>query len=307
MFPQFWFWTFAYAREYASLLSPARGWRNLKIIAGQLFHAAGALWMIAAFGLLLLWTVKLELNRRIFLAGFLLFSFLAICPGYYFRPHYFVLLMPAVVLLIGLAVWWSEARLAKVKSRPWLRHLPLLIGMLACAESLYAYHKVVFTLPLAEASKRVYPNSPFAESLEIARYIEQNTRPNERIVVIGSEPQIYFYAQRLSSTGYIYMYPLMEPQPFAKHMQADLIREIEANPPAYLVHVSMRGSWLMWPTSSRLLLDWVDGYVSKNMQLVGLIQYIDPQTTEKVWGAEAASTPLRSKLYISIYKRTALQ
>lgn len=303
VFPQFWFWTFSYAREYVSIIPFAEGLRLLHFMLSRLFHAAGALWLMAAFGLVLLCTVKMELDRRIFLAGFFVSSFLTVCPGYFFRPHYFVLFMPAVALLIGFAVSWCEAWLSRIKSRPWLRYLPLLIGLLACAESLYPYHKVLFTLPLADACFWVYGDTPFPESPDIARYIERNTKPNDRIAVLGSEPQIYFFAHRLSSTGYIYAYPLMEPQPFAKQMQSDMIREIEENPPTYLVHISMPGSWAMRPFSSHLLLDWLGGYVDKNMQLVGLIQYIDHRKTETVWGSEAATTPLRAKLYISIYKR----
>ena len=33
----------------------------------------------------------------------LVFSFLAVCPGFYFRPHYFVFLLPAAALLAGIA------------------------------------------------------------------------------------------------------------------------------------------------------------------------------------------------------------
>src|SRR6516225_5482559 len=182
----------------------------------------------------------MELNRRIFLAGLFVFSFLAVCPGYHFREHYFILLMPAVALLIGFAVWWSEGWL---KHYPWLRLLPLILGVLACAESLRADHEVLFSLSTIQASRAVYQGF-FPESLDIGRYIEQNTQPNERVAVIGSEPQIYFYAHRRSSTGYIYMYPLMEPQRFAEQMQVDMIREIEQNPPAYLVFVSHPLSWL---------------------------------------------------------------
>jgi len=38
--------------------------------------------------------------------------------------------------------------------------------------------------------------------------LRAHTAPTERIAVIGSEPQIYFFAQRHAATGYIYMYAL---------------------------------------------------------------------------------------------------
>ena len=301
VFPQFWFWTISYAREYASIMTLAQGWVNAKYIFTGIFMAAPALWVLAAAGLVLLSSVGMEANKRVFLAGFFIFSFLSVCPGYYFRNHYFILLVPAVALLIGLVPSWGESRLLKARSQS--QYLPLAIGALACAQSLYRDRQVLFVLPPLEACRAVYFTNPFPESLEIARYIEQNTRQDERIVVIGSEPQIYFYAHRRSSTGYIYTYPLMEPQPFAKRMQEEMIREIEQNPPAYLVFVSIPTSWLEQTGSSHLLLDWARGYVEQHMQVSGLIQFTGAQTTESAWGADAARTHLHSTLFVSIFKR----
>ena len=77
--------------------------------------------------------------------------------------------------------------------------------------------------------------NPFEESIAVAQYIRDHSAPDARIAVIGSEPEIYFYAHRHSATGYIYTYALMEPQPNARKMQRDMMREIETNQPEYLV------------------------------------------------------------------------
>ena len=45
-----------------------------------------------------------------FLREFLLFSFLAVCPGFYFRRHYFILMLPAIALLAGVAVSFGEGK-----------------------------------------------------------------------------------------------------------------------------------------------------------------------------------------------------
>ena len=307
VFPQFWFWTVSYAREYATMLSFDEGVANAKHVFTLIFHAAPLLWIIAGLGLACLCLMRLALNARFFLAGFFVFSFLAVCPGLYFRPHYFIVLVPAVALLAGYAVSWSGRWLVKKYSAPWLRHLPFLLAAVACVQSLYADRAVLFTLPPREACVAVYGAQPFPESLDVARYIEQNTRKDQRIAVIGSEPEIYFYAHRHSSTAQIYMYPLTESQPFAGKMQEDMIREIEQNPPEYLVFISTPLSW--WngkPNSSDRLLDWVNGYVNQNMQLAGLIQYTRPQATETVWGPDAETTPLHSQSFVSIFKRAEI-
>ena len=303
VFPRFWFWTVTYALEYVAVLPFSAGIECAKAGFASVFRAAPLLWSMAGLGLASVCATRMASGTRLFFLGFFVFSFVAVCPGFYFRAHYFIVLAPAVAMFVGLTVsrigTWLEDR----GSAQWLRHLPLLLAAAACAQSLYADRAVLFTLTPREACRAVYGVNPFFESLDIARHIEQDTRKDQRIVVIGSEPQIYFYARRHSSTGQIYTYSLMEPHAFARKLQEDMIREIEQNPPEYLVFVSIASSWLARPDSSRVLLDWLDGYISQNMQPEGLVQIIDEKTTDIVWGSEAATAPLRSQFFIYIFKK----
>ena len=59
----------------------------------------------------------------------------------------------------------------------------------------------------------------------------------DRIAVLGSEPEVLFYADRPSATGYIYMYSLTERQPLAAGMQQELIQDVTATRPLYVVLV----------------------------------------------------------------------
>jgi hypothetical protein len=168
------------------------------------------------------------------------------------------------------------------------------------------YREVLFKARLADVSSTIYHDTPFVAAPDIARHIESNTNPEDRIAVVGSEPEIYFYAHRLSSTGYIYAYPLMEPQPLARKMQAQMIREIEENPPVYLVFVSVQNSlssvyyWNNEPR--RLLLDWVNRYVSRNMHLEGTILLDNGRVDKTAWGTQAGDLP-PSGSYLAVYRR----
>jgi hypothetical protein len=302
VFPEFWFWTISYAREYVSIETLDVGLDNAKLALAALFHAAPLLWLLAGLGLLRLCFASPALNARIFLAGLLLFSGLAVCPGWYFRGHYFILLAPAVALLAGLAVSGSLRQNSTPSAPSWLRWLPFLFGTMACAQSLFADRAVLFFLSPPEASRAVYGANAFPESAEIGRYLAAHTRPDQPIMVIGSEPQIYFYAHRRSSSRQIYTYPLMEPQPFARRMQEDMIREIEQTPPAYVVLVSIPSSWLARTNSCALLFDWMRGYGPAHFQCVGLIQLNAQSEPLAVWGPEAATTPVQWKCYISVFE-----
>jgi hypothetical protein len=64
-------------------------------------------------------------------------------------------------------------------------------------------------------SRAIYGGNPFIEAGEVGDYLRTHTQPNERIAVIGSEPEIYFYAQRQVSDGLHLHVRADEPQPYA--------------------------------------------------------------------------------------------
>ena len=143
--------------------------------------------------------------------------------------------------------------------------------------------------------------NPFPESIEISQYIQENTDQNDRIAVIGSEPQIYFYSDRVSATGYIYMYPLMENHEFALQMQKEMIQEVESAKPEVLVFVWVPTSWLKRADSHDLLLKWFENYQASYYSLTGLVD-IFSNTSTYHWGKQATWPP-KSKYWIAILKR----
>ena len=70
----------------------------------------------------------------------------------------------------------------------------------------------------------------------------------------------------------------MEPQPFAKQMQQEMIREIESARPKFLVLVVMNRSWLPWRDSDKSIFRWAAMYRDANYDEVGLINISDTGT-----------------------------
>ena len=129
----------------------------------------------------------------------------------------------------------------------------------------------VFSLGLAietstpsQFSRSIYGGNPFPESVEVADYIRKRTQPGDYIAVLGSEPQIYFYAHRRPATEYIYMYGLMELQPFAERMQENLVAQVEKNRPRFLVLATAGTSWLQQRQSSQLIFTWMRKYIENH-------------------------------------------
>jgi predicted Abi (CAAX) family protease len=94
------------------------------------------------------------------------------------------------------------------------------------------------------------------------------------------EPEIYFYADRHSATDYIYTYGLMEPQRFAGQMQREMMREIEAARPKYLVLVAVRTSRLRRPNSDAEIVKWMHRYAAEDFRLDGLVNIVSREHTD---------------------------
>jgi len=308
VFDKFWFWTFEYARSYAEQVSLVDAWSLLKMRASSIVAASPLLWLMAGLGLAaVLWR-----HRNWRQAGFLLtlaiFSGIAVSIGGYFRPHYFILLLPVAALLAGSAFGVLAELLAESKNRllqyglpPYtIVVVPLLLLFFCLGLSLYKQRHFLFSLGTEQAVRETYWPNPFVESLPIARYLREHSKPGDRLAVIGSEPQLYFYSGMTSASGYIYMYPLMEARDFALNMQKEMIKEIEAVQPEYLIFVRIDLSWLQRPNSHTLVYKWFKNYV-KSYRRVGMVE-IFAQQSRYSWLPNVIWPP-KSPYWIEIMRR----
>ena len=303
VFGKFWFWTFEYARQYVSALSLSEGLYFFKMQTRRIVGSAVLLWVLAAIGLTSLGWNKKARGHRLFVMGFLVFSFLAVCPGLYFRPHYFILLLPAVALLAGLGVASVYDLFARSRAVLLTRVVPVLLALIVLFHTLYQQWNFFFVMSPTKASLTSYPYHPFPEAMEIARYIRDHSSGDDLIAVIGSEPQIYFYANRRSATGHIYTYALMEPHPYALRMQQEMIREIESAHPEFLVFVNVASSWLARPDSQKLIFTWFQQYQHKYYRLVGVIDVMRPGQTVYCWGEKAFTYLPKSNHWFRVFRR----
>jgi len=303
VFDNFWFWTVDYALAYTTQVPIEQAWLFLKSRVVRIGSSAPLIWALVFIGLTAFSWDKQARRQSIFIALFTLFSLAAICPGFYFRPHYFVLILPAAALLSGVAISGMANVLSNVRSRIVQYGLPLLLAAFCLVASIYNQRHFLFQMTPVEACHATYSRfQPFTESLEIARFIRAHTKENDRIAVIGSEPQIYFYSCRRSASGYIYMYPLMENHGFALQMQKEMIREIESVKPRLLIFVRNNTSWLRRPDSHTLVSEWFQRYQKEHYSLVGLVDSYKGETYYH-WTPNVKWPP-RSSYWIAVLKES---
>jgi Dolichyl-phosphate-mannose-protein mannosyltransferase len=296
---KFWFWTVSYALQYGGLIPLSQAPHVFADSIKEVIGPAWAIWMLAAIGLFAgLWDRHAHASTG-FLVGLLASSALAVCPGFYFRYHYFILVLPAVSLLAGLAIGKLSELLA---SKPlMIRLVPLILLGAALSLPVVWEKRFFFMVSPVEASRSIYPESPFPESIKIAEYVREHTNQNDTIAVLGSEPQIYFYSNRHSATGYIYTYNLMEPQKYARQMQREMIHEIEFSQPKYLISVVMNDSWLHRAGSEPLIFAWAGEYTNRNYMVAGFVNITSDGSD--YYFDQVPQSVAQLGNYILIYKR----
>jgi len=299
VFDRFWFWTVTYALHYASAVPLTTGVVLFAHKAGELLAASYLVAILAAVGVsALVWHPEAR-QRRAFVLLLALLSLVGTSAGLYFRNQYFVLLLPSVALFAGLGV---DALARSVARGTLRRSLAAALTVVPLVAFLFAERVILWEAPPERVTRELFGLSPFPESVEIARYLRSRTAEGERIAVIGSEPEIYFYAGRRGATGHVYMYPLMEDQPYASRMQRQMIDEIEAARPRFVVLVNASASWNVRPQSDRTLFEWWARY-AKNFDRVGVVDIVSERLTTYAWGAEAAGYVPKSLVWVAVFER----
>ncbi len=299
-FGNFWHWTVEYARAYISQVPLSQAPAHFTGAVTLIARSSPVLWAWTTAGLVLLFTPIWPGRFRAYLLLFIIFSVAAISPGFYYRPHYFVLLLPAAAILAGGAFEWVRRSFSDRFHGLTGKSVPLIAALLSLLFSVAVQRDFFFQLTPDEVCRRVFGMNPFVESPEIARQIRARTNDDDRIAVIGSEPQIYFYSSRRAATGYIYTYAMMEDHPFAAKMQQEMIAEIEAARPALLVYVRNSHSWGFRDNSPTELLDWFGQYRDEHYRLVGLVsQY----TTHSEYHWEKIPWPPTTENWIALLER----
>lgn len=297
---RFLYFTFGYSAHYAARLTTAQGIKNFLAAVPAVFTTLAPAALAALAGLFA--RVKTAgKNERAFTVAFTLSAAAVTCAGLYFRPHYFLLFLPALALLCARAL---AAGLDAAGGRKWVKTAIAIFASLFALFFIAAERKYLFIDAPDTVCKKVFAENPFVESRVIGKYIGENTVPGDKIAVLGSEPQVLFYAKRKSATGYIYMMDFMEKGQGMLGLQKKAIAEIEAANPEVLVFVNIRISWLMTADSEKFIYDWYAKY-RQQYNREGLVELYGPEKTMYYWGKEAKGRKPETGYFIEIMRRKA--
>lgn len=303
LFDRFFFWTVQYASEYQAGVSLgdilATFFRNIWLAIGPFW----LLWLFGLSGIIGTALSKRSFRERFFPAGFFLFGLLSTAPGFFFRNHYFIVVLPAVAVGAGLALESLRGWLRERTGAGLAGFVSILAVSAAVLLGIVPLSDYLFKTDPDRLSRNLYGLNPFPESPVIGEFIHKNSGAGDTIAVLGSEAQIYYYSRRRAATGYIYTYGLMDGQPYNRRMQEEMAREVENAGPRFFVMVNSRTSWLSSPTADQWIITWINDYTRSRYNLVGIAD-IRPDETVYRWYGEAASfQPSKKTDLILVFER----
>ena len=306
-FNVFWLWTVKYASQYEAV-------KSLHMIAYYFktnFQAAwdlyNYLFILAFAGILVLYWSPYTRLQKLFALGYFIASGCLVSSGFYFRQHYFIVILPVIGLLTGIFI---EFLIKQMKERITILKSPnasliiLSVIVLVIIGSNFPYF---FSDPAKKVSTMAYWGNPFTEAPEISKYIKDNTADTDKIAVLGSEPEIYFYANRRAATGYLYTYPLVDNQPYNEIMQDQMIKEIEENKPAIIIFCNISYSWIKQPGTPDKIFTWGHEYTDKNYTPVCFIDFFTDTGWHYLWGDDIKKHSPEATSFMILFKRNPKQ
>ncbi len=299
-----WFHNLAYAQTRTA----AEGFENLRFTLAQQLPSLGLLWAFALVGWWLPGGAPARVRQA--LAAWWMAALAGAAIGLNFRSHYFIQTLPALAALAGV----GAAAISVRGSQRWPAArslLPAALAALFVAVPIVAHRNLLFAGSPVAISRQIYGMNPFPEAAAIASHIRRSSLADERVLIVGSEPQILFLAQRRSATRYIFFYPLTGDYPDARERQQQVVDEVRAAPPRYVVWVDVVTSLLRTPESESLVFDATEALLANDYELE-LLAHLDASHTSyaidrgdaaRRWILAASTTGELALPTIAVYRR----
>jgi hypothetical protein len=131
-------------------------------------------------------------------------------------------------------------------------------------------------------ARTLYGLNPFVEGESIGRYIAKHTRPEEKVLIFGSEGQILFHAERKSAWKYVFAYPLAGFHSQTLELQKEAFADIVENQPRYIVWVNLASSMVLNKNAPGYLFYQMNQYLLDQYTLEAVLVAVSPKKTKLI-------------------------
>jgi len=302
---EMYFWTYKISTFYGNMVTFEDGIKYFKYTRDAIVQNHNFFWIqsVLALGVCLFPSINFKLKALAF--TLLAFSFFTIVPGYFFYGHYWIQILPGLAVIAGLTyhcvitIFESKIKLGKLS----LRYIYLSVFALLTFGHVNALKSYYFHPNYELILRQVYGSNPFPEAMEIANFINANSKPEDNIVLIGSEPQIYFYTKKKAPSRHAYFTILVTNVPQHKEWQREFVKDTEKAKPRYVVFFNHSISLMVQPNTDKYVFEWANKYITENYHLVGIADMVDGMQTNYVWKDALNGFQPKGQYVIYTYER----
>jgi hypothetical protein len=185
---------------------------------------------------------------------------------------------------VNLATEWMA-------SNKWINHpktISLIVLFLVSILTINANKIYFFSADPEKVVRMVYGSNPFPESRKVGDFLNTVMKPDEKLMVLGSEPQIYMYTDKFCASRHFYCGNLVQKPEIVKTWAKEFKNDFTKNPPDYVVWVNHPFSWSIPQGGDTKFIDWAYKQIMISYHPIGWAEYISPNESKYTFDVKNA-------------------
>lgn len=251
------YWLIKYPSQYTSTVGFEKGMGFLRFFFSRITGFQMSLFIIASLALI---TNLIYFKRRPnnWLLIYLFLAVVSILPGFRFYGQYWLLLFVPLAMLTGSALHEVGKKNLRIGMFSGLAVIAFILIELVAHKNYY------FFKGYSPDIEKLYVNNPFDAIRKLSKYAGTLMNENENLMVIGSEPQAYLYADKIAPTKHVFM-SMISNNDNASLLRMDAaLNDLKTKKPEYVLYNLFPFSWGLGKNSSDHLYQGSFSFVNRN-------------------------------------------
>lgn len=250
----------------------------------NVFYTDYKIIIIASFVVsILIWFTKLTWKLKILVSLLILSAWLSITPGLRFYNHYWIMLIPVLAISFALFIFSITNIIEQKTSKNFIQYFIVVLSFIFLSFQIIKNKSYYFNTDETELMRKTYGINPFPEIKYIGNFLNERKKPNDKITLIGSEPELYVYTNMDAATRHPYFSYLMVDTtltPKVKQWQEEFFEDLKKNKPKFIIFTNQVYSIGAVKNSNFKFFDNFYPIVAPLYKQIGLIDMIDEQTIQ---------------------------
>ena len=301
---EMWYFAVEFPRTYLSAVPFDVGMSFLQQFGGKVVNGYLPFWIIAACGVFLLFFTKENLHKKIWMPIWAALAFMTVTPGFRFYGHYWLMVMPILAVLVGAAFYGLQS-LLKGRGKMLATLIPALIFGLIFIQNIASHSSYYFDPNYENIIRDTYGMNPFPEAKVIGDKLKPMAKKGDKILLFGSEPQLYIYTGMDAPNRHAYFTHLVSDatKTRANDWQKEYIDNLNTEKPRFIVIFQNQVSLGVKPNANRAILDFIGNYLNNDYQKIGNVDILGRDNTLYNWDIQQVQTyKPRSSSFIDIFE-----